>query len=141
MSLRTRISETTHKKKREKEMKCEATGIVTEIFPTKTFGSKGFQKREFRIKEAGESKYPSFLPMTLTKDKCNLADSLTEGTEVKVHFNLTGRIWDKGDGSDTKCFPELNCWKIDILKKGKPMPPVAEPDVPADADFTDDMPF
>ena len=119
-------------------------GTVTEVFPTQTVGNKGFQKREFRIKEKSDSQWSNFVPFVLTKDKCTLADSLTEGTEIKVHFNISGRIWDKGDGSPTRCFCENQCWKIDILQKGKPnVPPPAEPpadfgDVSADPD---DIPF
>lgn len=119
------------------------TGTVTEIFPTQTVGSKGFQKREFRVKEAKEGQWGNFIPFVLTKDKCSQADSLTEGAEVTVHFSLNGRIWDKGDGSPTRCFCENQVWKIDILKKGKPnVPPPAEPE----GDFGDvgddtDVPF
>lgn len=123
--------------------KYEMIGTVTEVFPTQTVGSKGFQKREFRIKEKNDSQWPNFVPFVLTKDKCLLADSLTEGTEVKVHFNLSGRIWDKGDGSPTRCFCENQCWKIDILKAGKPnVPPPAEPeDDIGSVEDPDDIPF
>lgn len=124
--------------------KFEMTGTVTEVFPTQTVGTKGFQKREFRIKEKSDSQWSNFVPFVLTKDKCVLADSLTEGMEVTVHFNLSGRIWDKGDGSPTRCFCENQCWKIDILKGGKPNAP--EPAVPDDdlgdvSGDVDDMPF
>ena len=74
-------------------MKYEFTGTVTEVFPTQTVGKNGFQKREFRVREKSESQYPNIVPFILTKDKCSLADSLTEGAEVKVHFGLNGRIW------------------------------------------------
>lgn len=124
--------------------KYEFEGTVTEIFPTQTVGSKGFQKREFRVKEKSDSQWPNFVPFILTKDKCALADSLSEGAEVKVHFNLSGRIWDKGDGSPTRCFCENQAWKIDILKTGKPnVPPPAEPDEDlGDAGVDDtDVPF
>lgn len=124
-------------------MKYEFIGTVTEIFPTQTIGAKGFQKREFRVKEKSDSQWPNIVPFILTKDKCSLADSLTEGAEVKVHFNLSGRIWDKQDGSPTRCFCENQCWKVDILQQGRPnVPAVAEP---SDEEFEDgdptDMPF
>lgn len=108
----------------------ELEGTVTEVFPTQTVGSKGFQKREFRIREKSDSQWPNIVPFILCKDKCPLADSLSEGTEVKVHFNLSGRIWDKGDGSPTRCFCENQAWKIDIIKKGNTkVPPPAEPEM------------
>lgn len=122
--------------------KYEFTGTVTEIFPTQTIGAKGFQKREFRVREKSDSQWPNIVPFILTKDKCSLADSLSEGAEVKVHFNLSGRIWDKQDGSPTRCFCENQCWKVDILQQGKPnVPSVAEPDdddIPTD---DTDVPF
>lgn len=122
--------------------KYEMEGTVTEIFPTQTVGTKGFQKREFRIKEKSDSQWANFVPFILCKDKCSLADSLTEGAEVKVHFNLSGRIWDKGDGSPTRCFCENQAWKIDILKRGKPaVPQPAEPDDSVADSDPDDMPF
>ena len=124
--------------------KYEMQGTVTEVFPTQTIGSKGFQKREFRIREKSESNWPNIVAFMLTKDKCSLADSIQEGAEVNVHFNISGRIWDKGDGSPTRCFCENQCWKIDILKKGKPakpMPDVAEPPSDVDISDNDDLPF
>lgn len=123
-------------------MSYEFTGTVTEILPIQTVGKNGFQKREFRVKEKSESQWPNFVPFILMKDKCALADSIAEGAEVTVHFNLSGRIWDKGDGSPTRCFCENQAWKIDILKKGKPaVPPPLEPDEVATDDFSDDVPF
>ena len=123
-------------------MKYEFTGTVTEVFPTQTFGSKGFQKREFRVKEKSDSQYPNIVPFTLTKDKCSLADSLTEGAEVKVHFSLSGRLWSKDDNSPTRCFCENQAWKIDILQQGKPN--VHAPAEPDDDDIVvedDNLPF
>ena len=125
-------------------MKYEFTGTVTEVLPTQTFGSKGFQKREFRVKEDGDGKYPNIVPFILMKDKCSLADSLTEGAQVKVHFNISGRLWSKDDSSPTRCFCENQCWKIDILQQGKPQAEIspAEPsDDDLDAAAADDLPF
>jgi hypothetical protein len=124
--------------------KYEMEGTVTEIFPTQTYGSKGFQKREFRIKEKSDNSFPNIVPFVLLKDRCALADSLTEGAEVNVHFNLSGRMWDKGDGSATRCFCDNQVWKIDILKKGKPnVPKPAEPngDLPDSGMDDMDVPF
>lgn len=123
-------------------MKYEFTGTVTEIFPTQTFGSKGFQKREFRVREKSDSQYPNIVPFTLTKDKCSLADSLTEGAEVKVHFSLSGRVWQKDDSTPTRCFCENQVWKIDILQQGKPtIPTVPEPEVDDGIADDDNLPF
>lgn len=108
----------------------ELKGTVTEVFDTQTIGIKGFKKREFRVREDKEGEWANIVSFLLKKDKCELADSLSEGAKVNVHFNVNGRIWDKGDGSPTRCFVDLDCWKIDLLSKGKqkPLPPPAEPD-------------
>jgi hypothetical protein len=122
-------------------MKYEFVGTVTEVLPTQEFGSKGFKKREFRVREKSDSQWPNIVPFVLVKDKCSMADSISEGAEVKVHFNLSGRIWDKQDGSPTRCFCENQCWKIDILQQGKPdVPDVPEPP-DGNMDMGDDMPF
>ena len=121
-------------------MKYEFIGTVTEVLPTQEIGSKGFKKREFRVREQSDSQWPNIVPFILTKDKCSFADSLSEGAQVKVHFALSGRIWDKRDGSATKCFCENLCFKIDIIKKGKPSVPEAPE--PSGDDFGDeDVPF
>ena len=122
-------------------MKYEFVGTVTEVLPTQSYGSKGFQKREFRVKEKSESQWTNIVPFVLMKDKCSLADSLSEGAEVKVHFSLAGRIWSKDDSSPTRCFCENQCFKIDILQKGKPSVPEAPE--PTDDGFgsDDDIPF
>ena len=121
-------------------MSYEITGTVTEVFPIQSIGSGGFTKREFRIKEDKDSKWPNFVSFTLKKEKCSLADSLTEGTKVKVHFNIEGRIWDPDNGKPTKCFIDLTCWKIDILEQGKPtLSQSTEPD--NDFDDNTEVPF
>jgi hypothetical protein len=113
----------------KKDNNYEMVGTVTEVLPTQKIGAKGFQKREFRIKQKSEGSWPNFVPFVLTKDNCDIGDKLQEGAEVNVHFKINGRIWDKGDGSPTRCFCDNECWKVDILSKGKPsMPPPAEPD-------------
>ena len=116
------------------------TGIVTEVFPTQSVGTSGFTKREFRIKEDKDSKWPNFVAFTLKKDKCSLADDLTEGVKITVHFNVEGRIWDPDNGKPTKCFIDLTCWKIDILASLKPTVPTTE-EPEGDFDDNTDVPF
>lgn len=119
----------------------EFTGTVTEIFPTQSIGTNGFTKREFRVKEEKDSQWPNICGFILKKDKCSLADSLSVGAKVKVHFNLEGRIWEP-EGKPSRCFVDLACWKLDILDKGKPkVPPPAEPTSDFDDGDVTDMPF
>lgn len=52
---------------------------------------------------------PSF---EFTQDKCDLLNSVEEGQELTVHWNLNGREWISPSG-ETKHFNTLNGWKID----------------------------
>ena len=93
----------------------ETQGIIHSIGATTEFGSNGFTKREFVIKLSGEGEndmYPNFVGLELTKDKCSLLDTYKVGSEIKVHFNLTGRLWSPPDKPE-KCFVNLQAWKID----------------------------
>ena len=118
-------------------MNYELKGKVVEVFPIQTFGANGFQKREFRVKEDGESKYPNIVPFILKKDKCSIGDSLYEGADVNVHFNLNGHLYDKGDGSPVRCFCDIECWKVDLLSAPKQKMKPAPIEVPEDASFED----
>ena len=126
-------------------MHYEFTGTVTEVLPTQTFGANGFSKREFRVREDRDSQWANIVGFVLKKEKCTLADSLAEGMKVNVHFNINGRIWDKGDGSPTRCFVDLDCWKIDILSKGQTATAVPTPADPPSSLSEDaaleDIPF
>ena len=126
----------------------EFTGSVVKIGETQAFGSKGFTKREFVLKEAREDdKWPNLFPFVLTKDRCNLVDDIGEGAKVKVSFVLNGRAWDKGDGSPVRYFCDNQVLKLEILEvaaSSKPanVPAPAEPPVPSASDgMDDDMPF
>ena len=66
-----------------------ASGKILHIFPTASYGQKGFTKREFVIET--EEKFPQQLKFEVTKDRCDALDKYREGQEVKVHFNLRGR--------------------------------------------------
>lgn len=120
-------------------MNYEFVGTVTEVFPSKTVGQKGFQKRSFRVREDKESKYVNIVEFTLKGDKCALADSISVNDKVKVHFAVSGRIWAPED-KPTRCFIDLECFKIDIMQK---IATPSMPDVPSMDGFSDgeDIPF
>ena len=122
----------------------EMTGTVVKVGETQTFGQKGFTKRTLVVKEETENaKYPNIVAFTLMRDRCSLADSLTKNAKVKITFAVNGRVWDRnGDGRDVKYFTDLAVFKIELLEKGKPVPP---PATPTDDDITyedaEDVPF
>lgn len=126
-------------------MNYELKGKVVEVFPIQTFGANGFQKREFRVREISDSKYPNIVPFILKKDKCAIGDSLYEGAEVNVHFNLNGHLYDKGDGTPVRCFCDNECWKIDLLSAPKSSSRIEPIEVPEETSFEDatdeDIPF
>lgn len=127
------------------------TGVIQNIGPTQSFGSNGFTKREIVIAEEG-TKYPNPVKFTLKKDNCALADNFNEGDKVTVSFSINGREWENKAKGITQYFVDLDAYKIEDGdgqgqanvggKKGKGVPPPAEP--PAEVDDMmdiDQMPF
>lgn len=95
----------------------ETQGIIHSIDQTREYGQNGFTKREFVIKLSGEGEkpeYPNYIALEFLKDKCALLDSYKIGDEVKVTFNLSGRLWNP-PGKPEKCFNSLQAWRIEAL--------------------------
>lgn len=98
----------------------EIQGLIHSIGETTEYGNNGFTKREFVIKLTGDdenSAYPNHIAFELIKDKCALMDNYQEGDELKVFFNLSGRLW-SGGGKPEKCFTSLQAWKIETVESG-----------------------
>lgn len=94
----------------------ETQGIIHSIGDTQSFGQNGFTKREFVIKVTGEGEnpaYPNYLSLELLKDKCALMDQYQVGQEIVAHFNLSGRLWNPGNGQPEKCFTSLQAWRLE----------------------------
>ena len=92
-------------------------GEIHSIDETRTYGQNGFTKREFVIKLTGEGEnpsYPNYVALEFVKDKCALLDSYQQGDEVKVAFNLGGRLWTP-PGKPERCFVSLQAWRIEKL--------------------------
>lgn len=95
----------------------ETQGIIHSIGDTTEYGNNGFTKREFVIKLNGVDEnpaYPNHIALELIKDKCALMDSYKPGDEIKVQFNLSGRLW-SGNGKPEKCFTSLQAWRIEAV--------------------------
>lgn len=93
----------------------EVEGQIHSIGDTTEYGNNGFTKREFVIKLTGADenpKYPNHIALELIKDKCALMDSYKIGEEVKVTFNLSGRLW-QGNDRPEKCFTSLQAWRVE----------------------------
>jgi hypothetical protein len=76
--------------------------------------SDKFSKREFVVTDGSEEKFPQDIMFELTQDKTTLLDSIMEGQEVEVSFNLRGREWRSPSG-DIKYFNTLNAFKVDTV--------------------------
>ena len=119
----------------------ETQGVIHSIGATTEYGSNGFTKREFVIKLNGPEEnpaYPNYIALELIKDKCAIMDSHKIGDEIKVTFNISGRLW-QGAGKPEKCFTSLQAWRVEAAtaQQGDPMP-----DAPGGMpDYNDDIPF
>lgn len=95
----------------------EVQGIIHSIDETRSYGQNGFTKREFVIQLSGEGvnpTYPNYVALELLKDKCAILDTYQVGEEIKVSFNLSGRLWN-APGKPEKCFTSLQAWRIEKL--------------------------
>lgn len=129
----------------------EAQGLIHSIDQTREYGQNGFTKREFVIKLTGEgekAEYPNYVALEFLKDKCALLDQFQIGDEVKVTFNLSGRLWN-APGKPEKCFTSLQAWRIESASAGgsggsneygQPMPNYDEPNF-GGSSFDEDVPF
>ncbi len=121
----------------------EITGKIHSIGDTTEYGQNGFTKREFVLLMTGENENPSFpnyIALELIKDRCALLDSYNVGEEIKVSFNLSGRLW-QAQGKPERCFTSLQAWKIDRLGQGQDAAPATYDDAPFGQSFDDDVPF
>ena len=88
-------------------------GVVKVIKPTQQVSEK-FSKREFVVTDGSEEKFPQDIMFELTQDKTSLLDSVMEGQEVEVSFNLRGREWKSPQG-EVKYFNTFNAFKIESI--------------------------
>lgn len=86
-------------------------GVVKVIKPTQQVSDK-FSKREFVVTDNSDDKFPQDIMFELRQDKTALLDSVMEGQEVEVSFNLRGRAWTSPQG-ETKYFNTLNAFKVE----------------------------
>ncbi len=116
-------------------MAYDLTGKIKVIMDPKTFGS-GFTVREFVV-TVEDGKYPQDIVLQFVQDKVSLLDSVQEGQEVTVSFDIRGREY------NGRYFNNLQAWKIQAPEAGSDdKPPVSDSDVPADFnDYEDDIPF
>jgi len=89
-------------------------GMIHSIGQTMEYGQNGFTKREFVVCLSGDyvnPEYPDYVQFELIKDKCSMMDGYQIGHEIKIKFNLTGRLYNNPTKGE-QCFPALRAWKI-----------------------------
>lgn len=95
------------------------TGNIHAMGETTSYGQNGFTKRSFTILVTGEGEnptYPNYVEFDLVKDKCAILDNFRIGQEIKVNFNIGGRLW-SGNGKPEKTFNILTAWKLELLSQ------------------------
>jgi len=121
----------------------ETQGIIHSIGATTEYGKNGFTKREFVIKLNGQDEnpaYPNYVALELIKDKCALMDSYKIGDEIRVTFNLSGRLW-QSDGKPEKCFTSLQAWKVQAGSGSQQDAPPMDEAPAGYPEYDDDIPF
>jgi hypothetical protein len=70
-----------------------------------------------------------------------MLDGYQVGQEIKIHFNMRGRLW-QGSGKPQTCFNSLQAWKIEAMQQApeqQQQTPPTQPQVPAQQQFDDNM--
>ena len=124
------------------------TGVISHIGEA-VQASATIVKRDL-VLTVQSGQYENLNAFELMNDKCSLADNLTEGQEVTVHYNIRSREW------QGRYFTNLTAWKIETTQQAQPVPqaPVQKqkqkpftPPAPvsntayAESGDTDDLPF
>ena len=106
--------------------------------------SETFKKRDLIIEYAENPTYPEFIRFEALQDKTSLSDSLKQGDDIEVSFNLRGRPWTDKTGK-TSYFNSLVVWRINALTNSAAAAATPQYAPPADLNNApgeeDDLPF
>ncbi|WP_316816948.1 DUF3127 domain-containing protein [Pedobacter nyackensis] len=106
--------------------------------------SETFKKRDLIIEYAENPTYPEYIRFEALQDKTALFDSLKQGDDIEVSFNLRGRPWTDKTGK-TSYFNSLVVWRINALTNGAAAASTPAYAPPADLNSApgeeDDLPF
>ncbi|RZL17042.1 MAG: DUF3127 domain-containing protein [Pedobacter sp.] len=106
--------------------------------------SETFKKRDLIIEYAENPTYPEFIRFEALQDKTALFDSLKQGDDIEVSFNLRGRPWTDKTGK-TSYFNSLVVWRINALTNSAAAAATPQYAPPADLSSApgeeDDLPF
>lgn len=89
-------------------------GIVHHIDETKSYGQKGFRKRQV-VLEQDTSRFTNYVPVEFIQDSCDTVDELKLGDDVEITYRLSGRKWQKDPGSEVKYFLNAEALSFKVL--------------------------
>lgn len=112
----------------------ELQGKIKVLNETKTFGEKGFRKRELVI--TTDEQYPQMILVEFVQDKCDILNNYKVGDSVKVSINLRGREWINPEGV-ARYFNTIQGWRIEKVDSSEFVSD--KPVVPGEEQ--DDLPF
>lgn len=115
------------------------TGVI-KVIKGEVQVSSSFKKREFVVTDSS-GMYPQDILFELAKDKCDMINTVSEGQEVEVSFNLRGREWVNPTTGEVRYFNTLDAWRIENV--GSTPQPSAQPaaSAPAGTSEEEDLPF
>jgi hypothetical protein len=116
----------------------ELQGKIKVLNETKTFGDKGFRKRELVI--TTEEQYPQSILIEFVQDKTDLLNAYKVGDNVKVGINVGGREWVNPQG-ETKYFNSITGWRIEKVGDTPETKPFEPAPFESDNDENDGLPF
>ena len=88
-------------------MSFEIEGKLHKVFDTEQ-KTDSFRAREFVI-QIEQGNYPQFIKFQLVQDRCDLIDNYSEGSQIKVYFDLRGREW------NDRYFTNLSAWRVEDM--------------------------
>lgn len=112
------------------------TGNVVMVGETLEISEK-FRKRDLVIETEGE--YPQKVSFQFAQDNTKKLDSIAEGSNVEVSFNVRGREWTSPQG-EVKYFNTLEGWRIEEMEAVAEAPKASASNASSD-DGDDDLPF
>ena len=116
-------------------------GVVHQIDETKTYGQKGFRKRQVVLEQDNE-RFTNYIPMEFIQDGCDTVDGLKVGDDIEVTYRLSGRKWQKDAQSEVKFFVNVEATSFRVLdQKSGTSPGTANDDFDEAASDEDDVPF
>jgi hypothetical protein len=115
------------------------TGVI-KVIKDEVQVSSSFKKREFVVTDSS-GMYPQDILFELAKDKCDMINTVSEGQEVEVSFNLRGREWVNPTTGEVRYFNTLDAWRIEGFGSAPQAPAKTSAAPVAQTEEESDLPF